>query len=456
MNIVLIILFLLPVWRALARDYQKGLALALVLFTLMTDSLAIDVGAFQFTFHRILLILVFVFWVRQAGLRHPLSSVPFLPLVLVWWGATLGSLAFAKDYGLSTKAFISFSTEVVLFYIMVSTSLTDRAAILGGLRALCVGAGIVAALGAVEYYTLFNPFIKWMGVTLENDQDNILVSFRHRILLGNAMAMGWPLLLALGQDVKGFAKSALATVAILLMFATCYFSNSRGPWLGCAVAGVVMYGFGSGRVRKQIQVFVLLTGLVLIARPGVRATLDDLVMSTFDPTSYRGESYTYRKLLWPIAFELVGTSPARTLFGYGGGSIETMDLQSKLPFGGSTKKMGSTSWDNNYAADLVEFGWIGLALEMTLYVAILIRLGRLSLQCPPADRDKAAAVLAGAMVYALALSNVYVFSPQLKFMFFTLVAIGTRLPLLIGQEEHQETAVTSEPVDQPSVAGAPS
>ena len=195
--------------------------------------------------------------------------------------------------------------------------------------------------------------------------------------------------------------------------------------------------------------FGILVALVIAVRPGVRATVVDLVGSTFEKDSYRGESARYRKELWRVAFTLVNSSPERALFGYGGTTTETMDISDKMPFGASTYLLGYSSWDNNYAADLVEYGYLGLGIEFALNGCILFALWRAARSCPPAYQDMAAAVFASAIIYVYALTNVYMFSPQLKCIFLTLVVIGTRLPMLAHESEEGVC-----PADEPGVEEA--
>src|SRR5947207_14849946 len=116
-----------------------------------------------------------------------------------------------------------------------------------------------------------------------------------------------------------------------------------------------MYVLGTRKVPKCMNVLPALSVFVIIARPGVRDTLRDLFMSTFDPDSYRGKSYYYRKELWPVAKSLAATSGTRTLFGHGGQTTETMDLYDRFEYGGNAHHTGFSSWSNNYACYLFEF-----------------------------------------------------------------------------------------------------
>jgi hypothetical protein len=150
-------------------------------------------------------------------------------------------------------------------------------------------------------------------------------------------------------------------------------------------------------------------------------------MSTFDPDSYRGMSYYYRKELWPVAIKLVHGSPAKFLFGCGPLSLESMNLSSLFKFGGSTYHTGFSSWDNNYAANFAEFGYLGFAAEILFYAVVFLSLVRYALRGPRANRDLAAGLIAAMGVYLFGLTNVYMFSPQLKCIFLTLAVIGGRL-----------------------------
>src|SRR5262249_33857580 len=156
-------------------------------------------------------------------------------------------------------------------------------------------------------------------------------------------------------------------------------------------AGVIMYLLGTRSVRKSMHVFALLSLVVVIVRPGVRDTLRDLFMSTFDPDSYRGKSYYYRKELWPVARSLAATSGTRTLFGHVGSTNETMDLYDRFEYGGNAHHTGFSSWDNNYACDLVEFGYVGLSIEVLLYASVLWSLYHSARQVPEEYRNIAAA-----------------------------------------------------------------
>src|SRR5690606_37747131 len=114
------------------------------------------------------------------------------------------------------------------------------------------------------------------------------------------------------------------------------------------------------------------------------------------------------------------------LFGYGGLSTERMDLSHYFDreSGGTTNALGYTSWDNQLACNLIEFGIVGFTIEILLLIAAMRMLLRNMRRARPPDRTMILAFACACFIYIFALTNVYIFSPQLKFLFWTLLACG--------------------------------
>lgn len=456
--IVWIALFIVPAWLALKKDFKRGLCVSLGLFASMPSTLSLPLGgAFEMTSQRILLIVVTLYWIPWLKREGQPLTIPFKGLIVAWWVVNVLSLFVAVDASRGVKWFVSFSTEMILFYIIVSSALTDKDTVLGAVRAFAISGGVLGVLGVIEYYKEFNPVLDWMGIAETKDANDVIVTFRHRILFGYCMGMSWPLLLAMTLQMKKKIHMIVAAAVIAMMVTSCYFSNSRGPWTAAALSGIALYIFGTAQARRCLQVMAVLAVVVVIVRPGIRATLVDLVASTFDSDSYRGRSYAYRKELWPAAFRLTKESPIRFAVGHGGLSTETMDLYDQFEFGGNTVYTGYSSWDNNYAADLVEFGYAGLIVEAALLAAVLLALFRSALEMPPEYKNFSAAVLGAVLGYVWALSNVYMFSPQLKCLFFALVVIGVRLPVVLAQSAQAAAEPVAEEIleDEPVIAAKP-
>jgi len=196
------------------------------------------------------------------------------------------------------------------------------------------------------------------------------------------------------------------------------------------MAGAILLVLGSKQMRKTFVMIAILSVVVIATRPGVRETLVSAISTTVgaDKDSLKRKSYEYRWKLWEVAYSEVKKSPERFLFGYGGLSTEEMDLSDYFDkeSGGSTALLGFTSWDNQQACDLIEFGFMGFGLEVILFLAVLWKLLTLWKSSKGVDRTIMAAFISIAVIYYYARSNVYLFSPQLKCLFWALVACGVR------------------------------
>jgi hypothetical protein len=147
-----------------------------------------------------------------------------------------------------------------------------------------------------------------------------------------------------------------------------------------------------------------------------------------DKDSIKAKSYEYRGILWHIAYTETAKEPVRMLFGYGGLSTETMDLSRyfEKEAGGTVALTGFTSWDNQMACDLMEFGYVGFLTEIALLLAMMWTFIKFWRMLPSLDRNFIVAFISAIGIYLYALSNVYIFSPQLKCLFWALAACGMR------------------------------
>jgi hypothetical protein len=198
---------------------------------------------------------------------------------------------------------------------------------------------------------------------------------------------------------------------------------------------------------------------VLLLRPGIWQTLTGLWYETFTTTaddSVKKMSYQYRGTLWHVAYSEVKKSPERFLFGYGGLTTETMDLSSYFSSGagGTTAALGYTSWDNQMACDLIEFGYVGFLVEIVLLGTILASLIGCWLRIRGPDRTFVLAMFSASCIYIYALSNVYMFSPHLKCLFWSVVACGIQFGRLAVRRMAAEQAGLPADEAPPSMANA--
>lgn len=418
----------LPVIWVIRKDYSKGLALAAALIIALPDSLRLSLpGSLpEFTVQRLLLLVVLAFWMRRPKKVSLSASAPFLPWLLLFGLAQAISLSLSIHPSGSFKHLLSYTLEVVLFYVVVSTSLVDRRSLLLLLRSVAVALTGVAIVAALEKYSDVN-LSEWLvlGVT-DADPQNTTATYPHRILFGYAMAMVAPLLLVATAEEKARSRRWMMWLSFLLVIGACYFSNSRGPWIGLVFGTILVLATGSPATRRKFLIAGALGSLILIARPGVRETVWDTGKSLFETDTVKGNSAAYRKRLWYVAYAEIARSGERTLFGYGGLSTETMDLGHYFEDqgGGSASFLGYTSWDNHYASDLIEFGFVGFLAELLLFLVVMKRLFSLWRDAHGGDRYFLGAIMSGCLVFLFAMSNVWIFSPQLKALFWMLVASG--------------------------------
>jgi O-antigen ligase len=116
------------------------------------------------------------------------------------------------------------------------------------------------------------------------------------------------------------------------------------------------------------------------------------------------------------------------MFGFGPGATEHMPIEMDLAYNRDNIKLWS--WDNHYAATLVEGGVAGLGLLFLLYGATVLGQWKLLRNAAEKDRTMQAAILAGMLVLVFMMSNVAIFAPQLTYLYWTLTASG----IVIGRD----------------------
>jgi len=425
--IVFILLLAAVVWLQLQRDFIRGLSCAMFIWVSMTTFLRIDLpGSLpELTIHRLLLILVLIAWIRKGGMAK-LASVPLLGYFAFWAMANLVSLAGTQiDFVISLKRVLDFVLEVFAAYIITATSLKTREDVLRVLRAAWLGLLVVAVFAVIERYTGFNPVDRYIpGYAREDVQfRDILSTFQHRILLGTALAMGVPLsFLPLRSRKRVDEGGAVFWGTLSLLVAGCYFSFSRGPWLGLALAFVILAFLGSTKIRSRLAIIGVIAGLILVVRPGVLETIGGFAKDTADTDSFKGGTFQYRLELWRVAASEVSKSAWTMLFGYGPGAGSVMEIERELSYRGRYQKI--ESWDNHFAYALFQSGYVGLLATLVLYLKALVPMLIAARNPGNPNRELQACLFAAAFVQVWMMTNVLVFAKQLDYLFWTLVASG--------------------------------
>ena len=454
--LLLTLLLLVPLWVLLRRDFIHGLCYAVFLCVTMPTELRIPLpGSLpQLTIYRLVLIVVFLFWLRHRDRGQKLSDAPLFLVFMFWAVANLVSVVLTSGVFVSSlKRYLDFVVEAAVFFILMVTSLRDRQDALRVLRAACLGLVLVAALAFVEKYTAFNP-VNYLYPDVEDVPQSqwrdVIVTYRHRILLGTGMAVAFPLVLVMMlKSVTGFRRSAFGWLSLALVLAGCYFADSRGPWLAAALAGGVLMVLGKLAIRRKLTVIFVLATLVLVARPGVVQTLVRSAEITGDAQSLKGGNFRYRLELWKVAWSEISGSPNRLLFGCGPGSGLGTTVDWNLSYRGGQREE-IWSWDNQLAYDLYQSGVVGFAASVSLYGSLLLAVYRSWRGVSPEDKPLMACLLASIVAYEFMLTNVMMFTKPVNFLFWTVAAVYYTIAL---NPQRQEQAIL-EKVD--SAGAAPS
>jgi len=432
-----------------------------LLIVCVTDKLRLDLpgGLPELTIQRILLLISVYYWNRERrytvkygerGVRAALLANLFLVLCST-------ALSIAVD--LSVKTIISLAFEEYFFYWLVYTSVRSEKDILLVFKYFGYGLAIVAALGFVEYYTQFNPVDAYITQAPRADLGmayagwyDVMGTFPHRILFGYAMVCGAVVAFGCYFLEKTKLRRYLWLALVLLFSGVTYFSNSRGPWFALPLAVGVVFLWGNTRSRKLIVYLGIAIVAGLLIKPGVRETIGNLVIETFEKDTHKGESYEYRWECWGVAWKMIGNSPIRFLFGYGGLSTQRMDLQNMFSVGGSTYKLGYTSWDNQYAANLIEYGALGFMGFNIVFAVIAARLFTRRSRLSPSLTQVVTSAKAVLVVYLFLMTNVYSFSSQLKYFLWGLIALALAAPRM--REKIAEKPVEFEVTGLKNIKGA--
>ena len=427
LNALWVIGLALPLWPLLARDRIKGLCYALFLCIAMPRYLRIETlgGLPEITIQRALLLVLLAFWLKERVRQGTSAGMPCRKNFLMYILAGSISLLGAVDYGVAIKNFLDTVFEVAAYFLVVTTFVRRREDGLRLLRAAWLATCLVGMLAVFEHYTGFRALSRiFPAYALSGGYVNdVVATFPHRILLGTALAMGWPLAVAAVLSGQGKDRR-LSRLTIGILLAGCYFSMSRGPWLAAAGAGTILVWFGSKGLRKPLVWVGCLAVLVLLARPGVREGLLGRAQQTMDADSAKGGTFMYRLELWKIAAHEILKSPWRTLFGYGPGAGSVMHFDWDLSYRDSGRDKSIHSWDNQYAYDLFQTGFAGLLATFILYGGVAAGVLSRWRQTAQPEKDLLACVLASLAVMLFMRSNVLIYTSQLDYLFWSVAAAG--------------------------------
>ncbi|MGA2786461.1 MAG: O-antigen ligase family protein [Verrucomicrobiota bacterium] len=436
---MLLVALVLP-WR-FGKDFYSGLSCSVALLVSLPKHIQIAFGGLPaLTIHRLIVVVVLFYWLKERRNRSTWPKVPFSKLlwcILLTQGV---SMLCAEDFISSVKEFLYYALENLLYFALLATILRGQEDAVRLVRGMCVGLLGVAVLAFIEKYRGYSPMQYFPGYY----EGTVMATFSHRILLGTAMAMGWPLCMLWAKTATSSNQRRVAWLAAVLCIGACYFAQSRGPWIGMVLVGIVLVVLGSGKQRKRLIFLGLLAMAVCMTNRGVRETIVNRTGSTYDEGSEAQVSYQWRWELWHKAWSEISKSPVRLLLGYGPGASESLNWEGEVVTMPEFATDTFSSWDNNWAAYLLECGLLGLSVLLCFYGVLSYHLLRICWRAEGSQRDYGALIFATLMVFIFMQTNVQIFAPQLYFLFWTTLAVGLALGRIPASDHVEENLHDSE------------
>jgi O-antigen ligase len=440
-NLLLEILISLTILYFYRKDYIKGVAIAVFFLITLPDALSIRLGSFfDLNVYRLILILLVVFSKVNTQDYSEFSSIPVFSVFLLVLLSNLVSAYISADVKFSMNKFFGFSLLIFLYYFVLVRSIKDKNDIEILLRYIIAGLLIVTVLGLAERYLHFSV-IKYM----DSDQYARVVSlngrvtstYPHPILLGSGLAMGVPLAMYSIQYLKRENFTYLYHITTVLLVATIYLTFSRSAWISLGICFSLGYFLLPKDMRKYMYLIVSLFIVLIYFREGVYKTIDNLYESTFDVNTIKGSSYSYRSELWRVAISKIGESTTRSLFGFGDGSHEIIDLSGSLSYD-PNRIVSFKSWDNEYACILLERGVIGFSLYLIMNLYIFLRMVKGRMRLEGQEKILISSLLISNCVFLFTLTTVKMFSVQVVVLYWTNVAIAMRMLDMRGIPNERE------------------
>jgi hypothetical protein len=431
---------------ALAKGLETTLPVFAAILILLPDDSRIAVpGVFDLTSSRIAIITFAVLYLalgKKGGGAESRQRTPLKLLMLLTIGWGLISTANSIVFTTSLKTVISQLCDYYLVYYVFLKVITKREIIHKILKAMVAAVVLCCLFGYFEIQlqwsvmSLFPAGVSRAGLLVQGSMVDferglrIRAVFPHPILFGTALALAIPLAFyLLGVAERGMQKAYLS-LAIMAMFWCIYKTMSRGPWLAVALSLALLPMFSSARTRKHLLVISLLAVSVLVIRPGVRETIQNQYLATFDPDTARGQSYKGRWDLLRMCRESISRDFGRTLWGNGPESFFFLRLQAE---NGEGHIVPVTSCDSSWFMAIAEVGYVGLFLLAALLMRALIITFNTFRKMPRPSRDLCGALFVSQVAFFFMMTNVACYGwGQQSSMFWILTALAVACPRAIS------------------------
>ena len=310
--------------------------------------------------------------------------------------------------------------------------------------------GIVEYFGGESYYRLFLTAFPHLAerVYYALVHHRVFGTFDNQVFFGSWLAMFVTIPLALRSSEKIPRKKFFWSVCIASIWLAIFFTGSRGPFLG-AVAGVVIYSWLTGRIKKAfvVNICVAVTAIIIVSY-GVRIAKilpdNNLILRFVDPAAAvrsGGSAFaTLREARLEAWKDAIAEWRYNWLLGIGPG--EWVQRRMKIFEQGQVSTVSSFS---PYVQYLVETGLVGvITLGAVLALVAYLNIKGLRRIRPGDKRDLlAACAVACLVVHLVSLTDVGYGVNRLFYFFWMtqgVVLKGVRLTLeeqqrVVGEEK---------------------
>ncbi|MBZ5641963.1 MAG: O-antigen ligase family protein [Acidobacteriia bacterium] len=427
----------------LGSAYRKGLerTLPLIAFLLMLFPYEsqISAGFFDLTTQRLIVVLASVLYLFSKEVQEkrklPLKITIFC--LMAWMlVASANSIVFTTSIKAVLSEFFDFFVLYYIFAKSITRTETVRKIMYGFVAAMVV----LSVFGVLEVYAnwsvmsvfpqVYHRFADLAG-TAGDRGERVQTTFGHPILYGASLAMAIPMALYLITASQTVKEKIFLWSATFLMFLNLYKTTSRGPWMAAALSMTVVLLSGGRQMRRYVMGIAVLGVIVLLARPGIWLTISNLASLTMSSDSIQGASYQWRYALYDLAFSHLNHDFWRALWGYGPESFYFLGWQ--MIFLGSVVTFRSC--DSSVAALMIETGYIGFLLAISVYLFAGFKALRYSLKLPKPANLPCVVLLVNICAFVFQMTNVDILSwGQQTYMSWIVVAMAMIYPSLVEQE----------------------
>lgn len=424
----------------LSKNYLTGICYSLFFLVVLPHQLGILLPGNLpvLTAHRVIIILLIFFWLRQAVIER--SHIPYKWQIIFIILANSISLVQSVYFEEGFKKYLQFVIENCLFFVVMITSLRKNVEIEKALRYVYKGIVAIAVLGIIERYTeihILNILPSFIEVEIEK---GVFSTFSHPILLGAILGQGVIISIALINRAERKEKKFKLWLQLFLIGSCLYFTASRGPWLAAMIGLAIMLIIGRGKIIKLVGIVCMIPLIIFIIKPEVYNSVIDMYYMTFPidgKVQAEAASYIYRWELWIKAYKEISKSTERLLFGYGFLYHRLADLSGDFTLIEGRKGLFQ-SWDNEYACLLLEVGFVGIISYAMFYIKIAQRFMIKSVRAKGNEKYLMTTLFACVLMVLFMASNVKLFSPQLMFAFYFIIAIGTNYNINTASHDEGE------------------